>query len=101
MSLCTVFDAIISNIDGVLSINPSPYVFVFGDFNVYNKDWVTHSGQTGRSGELCYIFSISDGLNQMAVYRSWIPDCHYHISAFLDFFLSSDASICFTTTFLQ
>ena len=37
----------------------------------------------------------------MAVYRSWIPDCHYHISAFLDFFLSSDASICFTTTFLQ
>ena len=28
-SLCTVFDAISSNIDEVLSINPSPNVFVF------------------------------------------------------------------------
>ena len=33
-SLCTVFDSISSNIDEVLSINPSANVFVFGDFNV-------------------------------------------------------------------
>ena len=36
-SLCTVFDSISSNIDEVLSINPSA-VFVFGDFNVHHKD---------------------------------------------------------------
>ena len=30
-SLCTVFDSISSNVDEVLSINPSPNVFVFGD----------------------------------------------------------------------
>ena len=30
-SLCTVFDSISSNIDEVLSINPSANVFVFGD----------------------------------------------------------------------
>ena len=37
-SLCTVFDSISSNIDEVLSINPSANVFVFGDFNVHHKD---------------------------------------------------------------
>ena len=30
-SLCMVFDSIASNIDEVLSINPSANVFVFGD----------------------------------------------------------------------
>ena len=37
-SLCMVFDSISSNIDEVLSINPSADVFVFGDFNVHHKD---------------------------------------------------------------
>ena len=39
--LCTVFDSISSNIEEVLSINPSATVFVFGDFNVHHKDWQT------------------------------------------------------------
>ena len=51
LSLCTVFDSISSNIDEVLSINPSA-VFVFGDFNIHHKDWLTYSGGTDRSGEL-------------------------------------------------
>ena len=55
-SLCTVFDSISSNIDEVLSINPSANVFVFGDFNVHHKDWLTYSGGTDRPGELCYNF---------------------------------------------
>ena len=37
-SLRTVFDAISSNIDEVLLINPAVNVFVFGDFNVDHKD---------------------------------------------------------------
>ena len=45
-SLCMVFDSISSNIDEVLSNNPSA-VFVFGDFNVQHKDWLTCSGGTG------------------------------------------------------
>ena len=40
-SICTVFDSISSNIDEVLSINPSANVFVFGDFNIHHKDWLT------------------------------------------------------------
>ena len=37
-SSCTVFDSISSNIDEVLSINPSANVSVFGDFNIHHKD---------------------------------------------------------------
>ena len=54
--LCTVFNSISSNIDDVLSINPSANVFAFGDFNFYHKDWLTYSGGTDRPGELCYNF---------------------------------------------
>ena len=42
-SLCTVFDSISSNIDEVLSINPSANVFVFRSFNAHHKDWLTYS----------------------------------------------------------
>ena len=36
LSLYTVFDSISSNIDEVLSVNPSANVFVFGDFNFHS-----------------------------------------------------------------
>ena len=61
-SLCTDFDSISSNIDEVLLINPSANVLVFGDLNIHYKDWLTYSGGTDRSGELCYNFSISNDL---------------------------------------
>ena len=96
---CTVFDSISSNIDEVLSINPSGNVFVFGDFNVHHKDWVTYSGGTDRPGELCYSFSISNDLTQIVNFPTRIPDCDSYSPALLDFFLSSDASICSTMAF--
>ena len=46
LSLCTVFDSISSSIVEVLSINPTANVFVFGDFNVHDKNWLTYSGGT-------------------------------------------------------
>ena len=58
LTLCMVFNSISSNIVEVLSINPSGDVFVFADFNVYHKDWVTYSPRTDRPGELCYKISI-------------------------------------------
>ena len=67
-ALCTVFDSISSNIDEVLSINPSANVFVFRDFNVHHKAWLTYSGGTDRPGELCYTLSIS---NEMTLLR-WL-----------------------------
>ena len=92
--LCTVFDSISSNIDEVLSINPSANKFVFGDFNVHHKDWLTYSGGTDRPGELCYNFSISNNitflLGSLTVTLS---------PALLDLFVSSDTSICSTMAF--
>ena len=80
-------------------INPSASVFVFGDFNVDRKDWLTYSGGTDRSGELCYNFPISNDLAQIVNFPTRIPDCDSHSPALLDFFLSSDASICSTMDF--
>ena len=98
-SLCMVFDSISSNIDEVFSFNPSANVFVFGDFNVHHKDCLTYSGGTDRPSELCYNFSISNDLPQMDNFPTRIPDCDSHSLALLDFFLSSDASICSTMAF--
>ena len=93
LSLCTVFDSISSNIDEVFSINPSVNVFVFGDFNVHHKHWITYSGGTDRPGELYYNFSISSDLTQIVNFPTWIPDCDSRSLALLYLFLSSDVSI--------
>ena len=98
-ALCTVFYSISPNIDEVLSINPSANAFIFGDFNVHHKDWLTYSGETDQPGELCYNFSISNDFTQMVDFPTWIPDCDFHSPTLLDFFLSSDASICSTMAF--
>ena len=74
-------------------------MFVFGDFNVHHKDWLTYSGGTDRPGELCYNFSISSDLTQIVNFPTRIPDCDSHNPALLDLFLSSDASICSTMAF--
>ena len=87
------------NVDEVLSINPSAIVFVFGDFNVHHKDWLTYSCGTDRSGELCYSFSVSNELALMVDFPTQIPKCDCHSPALLDLFLSSDASFCSTMAF--
>ena len=97
-ALSTVFDSISSNIDEVLSINPSA-VFVFEDFNVHHKDWLTYSSGADRPGELCYNFSISNDLTQMVNFPTRIPDCDSYSPALLDLFISSDASISSTMAF--
>ena len=97
--MCTVFNSIPSNIDEVLSINPSANVFVFGDFNDHHKDWLTYSGGTDRPGELCYNFSMSNDLTQIVNFSTRIPDCHCHSPTLLDLLISADASICSTMAF--
>ena len=47
----------------------------------------------------CYNFSISNDLIQMVDFPTRIPDGDSHSPALLDFFLSSDASICSTMAF--
>ena len=81
------FDAISSNVEEVLLINPSANVFVFGDFNVHHKDWLAFSGWTDRSGELSYNFCISNGLTCMINFLTQISGCDSDNPALLDFFL--------------
>ena len=90
-SLCTIFYSISCNIDEVLLINSSANVFVYGDFNVHHKDWLTYSDRTDRPGGHCYNFSISNALTQMVNFPTLIPDCDSHSPAHLDLFLPSDA----------
>ena len=68
-SLCTIFDAISSNIDEALS--NIPFANAFGDFRIYYKDWLTYSGRTDKPGELCHNFSVSDYLIQMVNLIKW------------------------------
>ena len=93
-ALCTVFDSISSN---KMRFSRSTHLlmfFVFGNFNVHHKDWLTYSSGTDRPDELCYNFSISNDLTQMVNFPTRIPDCDSHSPALLDLFISSDASIC-------
>ena len=92
-SLCTVFNSISSDIDEVLSISPSANIFVFGDFNAHHRDWIAYSGGADRPGELCYNFSISNDMTLVG----WLT--FLLGSQALDFFLSSNASICSTLAF--
>ena len=98
-SSSTVFDTILSNIDEVLSINPSANAFVFGNFNVYHEDWLACSGRTGRFSEVCYNFSISKDLTQMAHFPTKILDCDSHSTASLYLLISYDAGVCSTMDF--
>ena len=98
-SSCTVFDAILSNMNQLLLINLSANVFVFEDYNVPNTGWLTYAGGTDRPGELYYNFSISNELTHMANFATWIPDFDSHSPALLDLFISHDASIWSTMAF--
>ena len=82
--------------DEVLLIKPSANVFVFGEFNVHHKGWLTYSGGTDRPGELCYNFSILYDLTQIVNFPTWIFSCDSHSPALWDLFLSSDTIICST-----
>ena len=96
LSLCMVFNSSLSKIDEILSINPSANVFVFGDFNVHRKDWLTYSGITY---ELSYNFSVSNDLTHMVHFPNRIPDCDSLSPVLLDLFIPSDASVCSTKAF--
>ena len=57
------------------------------------------SGGLDRRGEVCYNVSISNKLTQMINFPTWVPGCDFDSLALLDFFLSSNASVCSTVAF--
>ena len=83
LSLSTVFYSISSDRDEVLSINPSADVCLW---RLYRKSWLTYTDGTGRPGELCYDFSISNDLTQMLNFPTRIHDRGSRNPALLDLF---------------
>ena len=97
-SSCTVFDSISSNTDEVLSINSSANVFVFDDFHVHHKDWLTYSGGTDRLVNSVIIFlSHMTLLRWLTILLGSLTDSHS--PALLDLILYTDASICSALAF--
>ena len=78
LSSPTVFDSISSNIDEVLLINSSANVFVFGDFNVHHKDWITYSG----------LVELTDLVSSVVIFL-----CQMTLLRWLTFVLGSQAVI--------
>ena len=74
-------------------------IFVFADFNVHHKDWLTFSGGTDRPDELCYNFQISNDLVQMVSFPTWIPGCDSHSPALLDFFYTDPVFVLQLSSF--
>ena len=70
-----VFDYISYKIDEVLLINPSANVFVYVDFNLHHKDWVTYSGETERPGA---VFSILNSLQVLSLHQMF-GMCFLHL----------------------
>ena len=58
-------------------------------------------GGTDRPGKFCYNFSIPNDFTQIVNFPTYIPECDSHSPTFFDFFLSLDASICFTRAFIS
>ena len=92
-----LFDSISSNIDEVVSINPSANVSVFGDFNIIRTGLPILVELIDLVNS--YNFSVSNDLTQVDNYPTWIPDFDSHSPAILDLFISSDTSICSTMAF--
>ena len=86
-----VFDSISCNIDEFLLINSSVNMFVFGDFTIHHKDWLTY---TDRPTKFWYQITLLSWLTflprslilTLAVMLFWI-------------YFSCGASICSTVAF--
>ena len=83
----------------VLSINHSANVFVFTDFHIHHKDWLTYSAGTDSAGHFCHNISFSYNISQFANFPTWILECDSNNVALLNLFLSSDPSICSAVAF--
>ena len=89
----------LNKVTGLKACKETPTQMFSFDFNVHHKDWLTYSGGTDRSGELCFNFSISNDLTEMVNFPTRIRDCNSHSPTFLNLFLSTDPNVCSTMVF--
>ena len=93
-SPCSVVEAVSSNIDKTLILQPFANIMVCGDFNVHNTEWFCHSHTTDVAGLFCQEFTMVQDLTQIVDFPTRIPDRDDHQPYLLDLFLCSNPDSC-------
>ena len=70
-----------SNMDQVLSVNPSANLFVFGDFSIHHNEWLIYSGRTTRLDELCYNCPSQTTLLRFNIVFPALVNSHYVVGS--------------------
>ena len=86
---CEVLEVLSKQIDSLLQKYPGAQVAVFGDFNVHNVEWLTHSRCTDTNGQATHDFAISHNLSQIVTSPTRVPDRDGDTGYLLDLFLTS------------
>ena len=94
---CSVLDSVSQSIDSALTSYPSANIFVFGDFNAHHKEWLNHD-RSDAAGIHSHNFAISQSLHQTVDFITRIPDRDDHSPSLLDLFLTSNPTICQTSS---
>ena len=94
---CSVLDSVSQSIDSALTLHPSANIFVFGDFNAHHREWLNHD-RSDAAGIHTHNFAISQSLHQTVDFVTRIPDRDDHSPSLLDLFLTSNPTICQTSS---
>ena len=94
---CSVVEAVSKSIDSALTSHPSANVFVFGDFNVHHEEWL-NSRLTSEAGRQVHNFALSQSLHQTVNFVTRFPDREDQSPSLLDLFLTSNPTICQTSS---
>ena len=90
LSVLLLFYSISTNINKFLSIKPYANVFVFGDFNIHHRDWLSYELINLVNSVIIFLkWSYSDDWPSYSDLWLWLSKFYS-----LDLFLCSDASIC-------
>ena len=65
LSSCSVVDAVSSNLDKALILQPSADIMVCGDSNAHNTTWLRDSHTTDVAGLFCQEFTMAQQLTQI------------------------------------
>ena len=86
-SSCSVVEAVSSNIDKALILQPSANIMVYGDSNAHNTEWFGHSHTTDVAALFCQEFAMARELSQIVDVPTRIPARDDHQTYLLDLFL--------------
>ena len=93
-SSCSVVEAVSSNIDKALILQPSANIIICGDFNTHYTEWPCHSHTIDVANLFCQEFAMAQDLTQIVDLPTRISDCDDHQPYLLDLFLCSNPDFC-------